>query len=78
MLLWRESHNPQEVSREVILGSCVQMLDVLNAQLRGIASDVNDWKNVVIAYEPVWAIGTGKASGIFNLTNRSLICLHCT
>ena len=23
---------------------------------------INDWSNVVIAYEPVWAIGTGKVA----------------
>lgn len=33
---------------------------VLKKQLRECLKDVNDFKNIVIAYEPVWAIGTNK------------------
>lgn len=36
-----------------------QMFSVLEAQLQAIVDHVKDWKNVVLAYEPVWAIGTG-------------------
>lgn len=36
------------------------MYNVLEGQLSGIADRIADWDNVVIAYEPVWAIGTGK------------------
>ena len=41
-----------------------RVMDICSAQLRAIAVclQAKDWSNVVIAYEPVWAIGTGKVA----------------
>ncbi|BEI86033.1 hypothetical protein CcaverHIS002_0603200 [Cutaneotrichosporon cavernicola] len=38
--------------------------DVVQKQLGAIAKVINesDWNNIVVAYEPVWAIGTGKVA----------------
>ena len=37
-------------------------MQVCTTQLGAIARSITDWTNVVIAYEPVWAIGTGKTA----------------
>ena len=47
----------------------LQMYDVLEGQLKGIADNVSNWNDVVVAYEPVWAIGTGKV--------MILVCVRC-
>jgi triosephosphate isomerase len=41
-----------------------EMESVIETQVRGSLAGLseNEWQNIIVAYEPVWAIGTGKTA----------------
>lgn len=42
-------------------------LPVVEGQLKGSLPDGDQWSEIVVAYEPVWAIGTGKVASVADI-----------
>ena len=46
----------------------------MNNLLFSLSEKVSSWDNIVLAYEPVWAIGTGKVATPAQAQEVSLGC----
>lgn len=63
-------HRAQEAGLHAIvcIGETLQQREsgstneVLRTQLNAVRPSIHDWTKIVFAYEPVWAIGTGKVA----------------
>ncbi|KAH9661423.1 triosephosphate isomerase [Citrus sinensis] len=49
---------------------------VVAEQTKAIAEKISNWDNVVLAYEPVWAIGTGKVATPAQAQEHISTCFH--
>lgn len=45
------------------------VMDVLQAQIDCVFSHLSDFRHIMIAYEPVWAIGSGKSLDVNEIQN---------
>ena len=55
-----------------------QTFEVISKQVQPVANKIKDWSKIVVAYEPVWAIGTGKVATKeqVGMENQFWSCFH--
>lgn len=51
--------------------------EVVARQMAALVKHIKDWTNVVVAYEPVWAIGTGKTATPAQVKSTFALCFPC-
>ena len=51
--------------------------DTVAEQLKPVAGALSSWKAVVVAYEPVWAIGTGKVATLEQVCSAAASMMGC-
>lgn len=56
------------IGEDVISKKSGQALEVISMQLEELGSDI-EWGKVIVAYEPVWAIGSGMTPSKEEITN---------
>jgi triosephosphate isomerase len=61
-------------------GTSKHIIDQLRAVVSQVGIAENTWQNIVVAYEPVWAIGTGKVASPEQAQDahkvRSSVCMY--